>query len=389
MSLWWVRRDQLDPDQVRLIETLPLRENHLVLGPPGCGKTNVVLRRAQFVRTMEMPNVLVLTFTRSLTEFVKTGCYDDRRREIFPPNCVTTLESWIRWLYGHHRRDLPQRPEDRSLIAWKKVLAEGALAFRERSNLPMYDALFVDEAQDLINEEIALLRQWTNVLFYAGDDRQQLYEDADGLPAVRSGTSNLHEHVLQFHYRLGPEICKAADRILIPTGGRSLESTSHYNGPLPSRFKANGPLTRNQQLERAATRIKQQLRAYGDLIRQGDLLGVVVARRDDREAVLSYFEQDPELVGQSKIIRARGPHESQYDPSFQDNVPICILTVKGCKGIEFRALHWLFCETLSHHATRQMYYTVVTRAKTRLDYYYSSNCPQELAQAQSPVGDRW
>lgn len=41
MSLWWARRDQLDLRQVDLIENLLLQQNHLVLGPPGSGKTNV------------------------------------------------------------------------------------------------------------------------------------------------------------------------------------------------------------------------------------------------------------------------------------------------------------------------------------------------------------
>ena len=54
MSLWWAKKNQLDAQQITLIEQLPLRENFLVLGPPGCGKTNVLLRRAQFVRGQKM-----------------------------------------------------------------------------------------------------------------------------------------------------------------------------------------------------------------------------------------------------------------------------------------------------------------------------------------------
>src|SRR6185436_5337624 len=99
MSLWWVQKSQLDDDQRNLIENLPLRESFLVLGSAGSGKTNVLLRRAQFVRAAQMPNVLLLTFTRPLTEFLKTGCYDDQDREIFPPRLITTLESWLRKLH--------------------------------------------------------------------------------------------------------------------------------------------------------------------------------------------------------------------------------------------------------------------------------------------------
>src|SRR5690348_6217234 len=108
MTLWWSRREQLDQSQLTLIDELPLRENFLVLGPPGSGKTDVLLRRAQFVRTQGMPNVLVLTFTRPLTEFIRTGCFDAQNREVFPISCVSTLESWMRWLFLEHRANLPE-----------------------------------------------------------------------------------------------------------------------------------------------------------------------------------------------------------------------------------------------------------------------------------------
>src|SRR5216684_4497702 len=136
MSLWWVKREQLDKFQIELIEKLPLRESFLILGPPGSGKTNVLVRRAQFVRGQEMPNVLVLTFTRPLTEFVKTGCFDARGREIFPRSCVSTLKSWLRGLYGKHNHPLPEPTGD--LTDWKKQIAAGALDFRKLGYVPRY-----------------------------------------------------------------------------------------------------------------------------------------------------------------------------------------------------------------------------------------------------------
>src|SRR5882672_8381175 len=128
MSLWWARREQLDKFQVKLIEELPLNESCLVLGPPGSGKTNVLLRRAQFVSLQDMPNILVLSYTRPLTEFIKTGCLDAQGREIFPRNCIMTIESWLRWLYAKHKQELPEEREN--LIERKKALAAGALSFQ-------------------------------------------------------------------------------------------------------------------------------------------------------------------------------------------------------------------------------------------------------------------
>lgn len=384
MSLWWARKEQLDEHQVRLIEDLPLRESQLVLGPPGSGKTNVLLRRAQFVRSQDMPNIMVLTFTRSLTEFVKTGCFDAQQREIFPPNCVTTLEAWIRWLYGQHDEALPADCDN--LGEWKATLATGALEFSREKRLPRYDALFIDEAQDLMSEEVNLLSRWSSVLFFVGDDRQRIYEHTQGLKAVRQIDPAPTEHMLPFHYRLAPEICKMADRILIPQGGEKLTGASHYQGPKPGQINAIGPHAKSVILEKATSNLKDQVRAYADLIQQGDKLAVVVARKADRDIVFEHLENDPDLAGKSKIIRARtgADDDSDYDPAFDPDCPICILTVQGCKGLEFRAVHWLFCEELSEYHELEHYYTVVTRAKTSLNLYYVKYLPEVLARAYSP-----
>ena len=380
MSLWWVKKDQLDQEQIRLIETLPRRGKFLVLGPPGCGKTNVLLRRAQFVRGQDMPNVLVLTFTRALTEFMKTGCLDAERREIFPRACVTTIESWARGLYQQHGEALPDDPGD--LIEWKRSLARGALEFVRMRKIPRYDALFVDEAQDLVREEVDLLAGWSDVLFLVGDDCQKIYKEAEGLRAVREIVKP-SEHKLCFHYRVAKLICRAADRVRVPQTGESLESTCHYNGPTPATVGVQ-PVAQTEvdQLNHTAKRLKEQVRVYSDWIAAGDRIGIIVARRTDRDKVLEHLEQDSDLRGKVQIVRASESGETR-DPTLNRTQPIWILTVKGCKGLEFRTVHWLFSDELMHHHKNEDYYTVITRAKTSLDIYYTKSLPEVLARAHS------
>ncbi|MET4200752.1 AAA family ATPase [Bradyrhizobium sp. LA6.12] len=385
MSLWWARRENLDKDQVALIENLSLQEHHLVLGPPGSGKTNVLLRRAQYVRSQGLPNVLVLSFTRSLTEFIKTGCFDAQGREIFPQSCVSTLESWIRGLYTQHGTSLP--PTQRSLTDWKRTLASGALGFSAAGKLPKYDTLFVDEAQDLVEEEVELLSQWANTVFYVGDARQQIYNHSNGLTAIRA-LQQTKESALSFHYRLAPEICRMADRILVAQGGAGLEATSQYSGPRPGRIGVYGPLARDAIVAAVKNTLIGQLRAYADMIAQGDLLGIIVARKEDRDFMLMQLENDPDLSGKSQIVRAREGSDDDHDPAFSRDRPICILTVQGCKGLEFRSVHWPFCEELQFYHHPEHYYTVVTRAKTSLDIYHVDQLPQTLARAYAPPDER-
>jgi hypothetical protein len=138
------------------------------------------------------------------------------------------------------------------------------------------------------------------VLFFVGDDRQKIFEHTKGLEWVRQIAPPPTERTLPFHYRLAPELCQMADRIMIAQGGATLAATQHYNGPRPGHIDIIGPASRDQLLRQAAEKLRDQIRAYADLIRQGDLLGVIVARREDRDAVFGYLESDTELEGNLK-----------------------------------------------------------------------------------------
>ena len=148
-------------------------------------------------------------------------------------------------------------------------------------------------------------------------------------------------------------------------------------------------MRRANQIEAAATRLRDQIRVYGDMIRQGDRLGVIVPRQADRETVHNAFEQLPDLQGKSQIVRARDGTEEdrQFNTALDPDRPILILTAQGSKGLEFRALQWLFSDDLKGIYTPEVYYTVVTRAKTSLDIYYDGTLPDQIAKAYSSKSD--
>ncbi|WEX77948.1 AAA family ATPase [Sinorhizobium numidicum] len=390
MSLWWASKDQLDDHQLSLIEDLQIEGSYLVLGPPGSGKTNVLLRRAQFIRSQSLPNILVLTFTRPLTEFLRTGCFNANGDEIFPPGLITTYESWIREIYYKNKVELP--PESANNLAVRKAqLAKGAIEILKSAPMPRYDALFVDEAQDLLPEEVELIRSLSDRLFFVGDDRQRIYGSKNGLESVRALAPPPVEKKLSFHYRLAPEICSMADRILKNVVGGDLASSSHYKGPKPARIDIHALQDRAAIIDIAVRNLIAQARVYSGLLQQGDRLGIVVPKRVDRDLIFRALEGHQDLNGRSQIVRARtGDASDNHSTALDPGRPILIMTEQGCKGLEFRAVHWLFVDDNTQYRTNELYYTVVTRAKTSLDIYHSSSLPPTLSRAYAKPGkDIW
>jgi len=86
---WWSAIQELKEEQKKII-SLPLDISHLILGPPGSGKTNLLLLRANYFARAGHPNILCLVFTRVLREFIVTG----GEKYAFDTSKVKTYRRW-------------------------------------------------------------------------------------------------------------------------------------------------------------------------------------------------------------------------------------------------------------------------------------------------------
>src|SRR3982751_2706808 len=96
---WWVSKDDLDDTQLAFIN-LPARGKYSLVGPAGSGKTNLLLLRALFVAGSGDKNVLVVTYTNDLCDFIRSGL---AKTGLFEPDQVKTYHSWA---FSHIRRYL-------------------------------------------------------------------------------------------------------------------------------------------------------------------------------------------------------------------------------------------------------------------------------------------
>jgi superfamily I DNA/RNA helicase len=361
---WWVDAKELNGEQ-RDVITLAPDGSYLVTGPPGCGKTNLLVLRANYLTMRARANILVLVFTRTLQEFIRTGA----QQYAFPNSSVVTSRSWERSILREHGCDpnvqgtfAEQRME--LLDRMKEMVSDKRLGH-------IYDAIFLDEAQDYLADEIELFRRLTPRLFAVADSRQRIYDVDDPIETLKRLTD---KHCpLKYHYRCGRKICLAADSLR--RGDYTydpLEETFQYDETKrPSTVDSKKCSNLDEVASLVEERLKVQLQAY-----PGELLGVVAPKRDDAE-----------YIGQKLLTsELRNSCVVQTDTdyiSFGANTSICVCSLHAAKGLEFRTVHLVGAEGFPSFRDKQkrMSYTAITRAKTSLHLYSVDPLPGYLTQA--------
>ena len=221
---WWRSKNELDEDQKAFIQ-LPAHGRYSLVGPPGSGKTNLLLLRAQFIAGMGEKNVLIVTYTKALANFIRSGI---GASGLISPNQVRTYHSWAS---SHILENLGQRAvpkgadfDDATRPAILEMLREANAKLPTKQ---LFSAIFVDEAQDLTADELEVLLSLSDNVAICGDARQGIY-DKNGLSAVEKLA--LQPHTLKRHFRIGQRIAKVADRLMPPENpADSLEAMSNYD----------------------------------------------------------------------------------------------------------------------------------------------------------------
>ena len=88
---WWKERGDLDDSQEEIIR-LPADGKYLVIGPPGCGKTNLLVLRGAYLYKSQYKNIAVITFALGLADFIRTGVKGLDSSQV---------HSYLRWARSH------------------------------------------------------------------------------------------------------------------------------------------------------------------------------------------------------------------------------------------------------------------------------------------------
>lgn len=365
---WWRSKNELDEDQKAFIQ-LPAHGRYSLVGPPGSGKTNLLLLRAQFIAGMGEKNVLIVTYTKALADFIRTGIGSTG---LILPTQVRTYHSWasshILENLGH--RAIPKGVDfdDAARLSILEMLREANARLPTKK---LFSAIFVDEAQDLTADELEVLLSLSDNVAICGDARQGIYE-RDGLSVV--DILGLQAHTLKRHFRIGQKIAKVADRLMPPENpADSLEAMSNYDLKNQGESSAHmNPCSNcDEQFEKMLEKIRIQLDAFKD-----DTIGIFCAKRETLQDLRVRFNK-------TNLAKQVCVHGVDDDSTFSGNKPIHVLTMHASKGTEFRAVHLFAAEELASYPLnrRRLGFTAITRAKTALNAYRTGDTNQPLENA--------
>ena len=348
-KIWWGKAIDLDPDQERVLK-LPPDGKHLVTGPPGSGKSNLLVLRAKYLLGMGKQSFRILAFNQTLVRFLRAS-------KKVPDEKIVTAQSWLEkqlWDLEGIRINEPNFEKKRP------ALCEALLNnLRQNKKQGLIHTLLIDEIQDYSTHEIDLFSEIAENLFLVGDIRQQIYATDTTHQTLEQMSSRFNVVELKTHYRIGRNICALADRIAKPSKGhKQIGEGCRYDETTNESTVEVFELSLEKQIEMISERIQNQLEVFPE-----EFIGVLCPTNAVLDIVAASLEK---LLGRIVCV--------QRSESYQDfdlERPVIISTIHNGKGLEYRCVHIPSTETLKTvPRSRELIYTAVTRAKTALAIYH-------------------
>lgn len=235
-----------------------------------------------------------------------------------------SLNKTQRQAIWHLRQQFYQLLEKQELETWQQLRTRALSTLQEMNNPPIYDAVVIDEAQDLDPNTLRILTRlcrYPNRLFITADANQSIYGNSFRWTDVSQDLKFVgRTGVLRINHRTTREINEAA--ILYLTNGAldEIENTRDYihNGPPPAVRAVNNPGDEAELLVRfcksAAREFRLGINACAVIV-PTESIGTKIA------AQLSYLGLEAHFMTSKDLdLNKQG---------------VKVITLKAAKGLEF------------------------------------------------------
>ncbi|WP_217913075.1 AAA family ATPase [Miltoncostaea marina] len=294
------------------VNNLPLSGSHLVVGPPGTGKTVMALYRAQRLHKLGS-KVLVITHSRLLSQYT-----DAAIQELGIDGVVTTFHSWFSRFYRRKYGTAPPTVEP-YVYDWPTVLTRVNADPPTDGEIPY---LIIDEGQDVPKEFYVLARLLATNLTVFADENQRITERNSTIKDIQAyGDFGDRLHKLTRNYRNTYEVAALADTF-------AANSTTGVAEP-PTRRGEKPAMTRFPSLAATVDFIARFERANSDLE-----IGVFTSTKKVQQQFVNRLSGKTKNSVQAYI----GGQGADADLLDFDTPGVKIVNYPSTKGLEFDAV---------------------------------------------------
>ena len=344
---WAVNPSELTQEQKSAIE-VPPNGNYAIVGPPGSGKTNVLLLRAKYLMRATNGSVLCLVYTASLKDFIRKGMSEYGVEQSF----VQTFHGWGKRQLEMNKMKLDFNDSD----SFAKV-APQLRALLKEGKIPKLDYLLVDEAQDFSEDIIKLFFELAENVTLFFDKDQSIHQSDDTVKnvfpvGVRSSISKFAETVtLTKNFRVPFKIAELATSILPNSELDKKTDKTDGNEPVYQSF-----ISLDEELDF----IKERM---ADLPNENPDYNFVVLQKTTKDRLPQIKKDFMEVGINAEIVGVYG-----HACDFNNNLPK-LITYSSVKGLEFDIVFAAGATPSAFPGNitdKNLAFVAVTRAKKRI-----------------------
>ena len=344
--------EDLSKEQDEILD-LPLDANHIIVGPPGTGKTVMAIHRARMLHEKRNEPTLILMYNRLLCAYTSAAI-----EGIGIDGMATTFHSWFPKFFKDVYGSAPAKV-DRYTFDWLACLQ--VITSRPLPPKKKYH-LLVDEGQDMPKELYFLLPHISQTLTVFADENQSITGDQSTIAEIKAATGITEVHTLTLNYRNTLPIAKlaASFHVGIKTGIAKVADTGR-SGNLPV-------LDADPSMSSAVMRLVNL-----ESSRSSEPIGVLVFRKDIQKKLynrlLGKTKRKPQIYSSDEAVMNGRDAVDWTKPGIK------IVAFASAKGLEFNTviLPEFQAFTLDPDSVRcrMMLYVLVSRARKELFITYS------------------
>lgn len=350
---WFIPFNQLTAEQQKIV-SLGTEVNRVLFGGPGSGKTIILLHRAYYLhKAKHVPTdrIHIFVYNNTLLSFIQSGLLALG----LDPSMASTLDSWCYHYYQSNIGKKIPRVEDSTSPNFSEIRKQVYLKISSTSSLQSYDAIMVDEGQDLDEVCYKIFLKISKHTTVACDFKQQIYEIDESQENLLSLLNAKNSYsTLNRLVRCTPGVANTAEAFII-------------DEKLKQEFRKQVDL-----IERRDQVPVLQIAPYSS-IESNELMKQIKMRVNNGDSVGIVFPTNKTLFGFVKASLKEGieietPIETKFSKAHDfNNLSPKAFTIFGIKGLTFDVvlipfLQHRFYSQLNPDRLLKSLFVAVTRA---------------------------